>query len=260
MTQQTVHPRYVFDIKSSNLSLVALVLRSTDLTLLSRDFDLRFGAMPNFFDQEGVVIDLSQACSTRGGCGSGNLETALEFSVLIDLLRSHQLRPVAIRGGNEQQIAAALANGLVHTAREPERSLPTKKPEPAESRERVVGGVPADPVVVERQVRCGQQIYAKGRDLVILGMVNPGAEVVADGNIHIYAPCGDARSRAQAAIRQLVSLPWQWSRRLFPLRVFIAREMHHSRSPWWERLRASACLYLQPVSACRWRRFSANCA
>lgn len=204
MTQQTVHPRYVFDIKSSNLSLVALVLRSTDLTLLSRDFDLRFGAMPNFFDQEGVVIDLSQACSTRGGCGSGNLETALEFSVLIDLLRSHQLRPVAIRGGNEQQIAAALANGLVHTAREPERSLPTKKPEPAESRERVVGGVPADPVVVERQVRCGQQIYAKGRDLVILGMVNPGAEVVADGNIHIYAPlrgCAIAGASGNQAAR-----------------------------------------------------------
>lgn len=198
MVQQTAHPRYVFDIKSSNLSLVALVLRTTDLSLLSRDFALRFGDMPDFFDQEGVIVDLSQVCAAGGCAGSSRLETALEFSVLIELLRAHQLRPVAIRGGNDLQIAAALAHGLVHAAFEPGRAPPTKPPELASSREAAATTLSGDAVVIDRQVRCGQQIYAKGRDLVILGMVNPGAEVVADGNIYIYAPL---RGRAIAGAR-----------------------------------------------------------
>jgi septum site-determining protein MinC len=41
--------------------------------------------------------------------------------------------------------------------------------------------------VVDKPLRSGQQVYAKGRDLVVLAMVNPGAEVIADGNIHVYA-------------------------------------------------------------------------
>jgi septum site-determining protein MinC len=42
-------------------------------------------------------------------------------------------------------------------------------------------------LVVDKPLRSGQQVYAKGRDLVVLAMVNPGAEVIADGNIHVYA-------------------------------------------------------------------------
>ena len=41
--------------------------------------------------------------------------------------------------------------------------------------------------MVDKPLRSGQQVYAKGRDLVVLAMVNPGAEVIADGNIHVYA-------------------------------------------------------------------------
>ena len=43
-------------------------------------------------------------------------------------------------------------------------------------------------MVVDKPLRSGQHSYAKGRDLIMLAMVNPGAEIMADGHIHVYAP------------------------------------------------------------------------
>ncbi|NDC61183.1 MAG: septum site-determining protein MinC [Betaproteobacteria bacterium] len=43
-------------------------------------------------------------------------------------------------------------------------------------------------LLIDKPLRSGQQVYARGRDLVVLAMVNPGAEVMADGHIHVYAP------------------------------------------------------------------------
>ena len=53
-------------------------------------------------------------------------------------------------------------------------------------------------MIIDRPLRSGQQIYAKGCDLVVLAVVNVGAEVIADGNIHVYAPL---RGRAIAGAR-----------------------------------------------------------
>ena len=60
-------------------------------------------------------------------------------------------------------------------------------------------------MVIDRPLRSGQQVYARGRDLVVLAMVNPGAEVIADGHIHVYAPLrgkaiAGARGNADARI------------------------------------------------------------
>ncbi|CAK4620581.1 hypothetical protein LEN26_007247 [Aphanomyces euteiches] len=51
--------------------------------------------------------------------------------------------------------------------------------------------------IVESSVRTGQQIYAKGQNLIVLGSVNSGAEVLADGDIHVY---GVLKGRALAGI------------------------------------------------------------
>ena len=72
-------------------------------------------------------------------------------------------------------------------------------------------------MVVDRPLRSGQQVYARGRDLVVLSMVNPGAEVIADGHVHVYAPLrgkaiagargnGDARIFALCMEPELVSI------------------------------------------------------
>ena len=79
--------------------------------------------------------------------------------------------------------------------------MPPRAPaqaQPAEA-ERTAAPEPAqDALVVDKPLRSGQQVYARGRDLVLLSMVNPGAEVIADGHIHVYAPL---RGKAIAGAR-----------------------------------------------------------
>jgi septum site-determining protein MinC len=43
-------------------------------------------------------------------------------------------------------------------------------------------------MIIDKPLRSGQQVYAKGCDLIVMAAVNNGAEVIADGSIHIYAP------------------------------------------------------------------------
>jgi septum site-determining protein MinC len=97
-----------FDLRSANLPLVVLQLRSTDLNRLNNDFAMRFGNMPNFFDQEDLVVDLSCVRDTLPEGGEPGLTLPLDFAGLCAMLRGHQLRPLGVHGGNEQQMAAAL--------------------------------------------------------------------------------------------------------------------------------------------------------
>jgi septum site-determining protein MinC len=67
-------------------------------------------------------------------------------------------------------------------------------------------------MVIDKPLRSGQQVYAKGRDLIVMAMVNAGAEVIADGHIHVYAPLrgkaiAGARGNTQAKIFALVMEP-----------------------------------------------------
>jgi len=70
-------------------------------------------------------------------------------------------------------------------------------PEAAPAAEPVRLATSSQTMVVEKPLRSGQRIYAKG-DLVVLGLVSYGAEVIAEGNIHIYAPL---RGRALAGVQ-----------------------------------------------------------
>ncbi|TLS17033.1 MAG: septum site-determining protein MinC, partial [Betaproteobacteria bacterium] len=79
-------------------------------------------------------------------------------------------------------------------ANAPANEAPAAAPAPAAAAE----AAPSGTLVLDKPLRSGQQVYARGGDLVVLAMVSPGAEVIADGNIHIYAPL---RGRALAGAR-----------------------------------------------------------
>ena len=211
-------PPASFEIKSANLPLVALLLKSTDLGALTRDLKTRFGDIPDFFDHDPLVIDLTQlnAAARRNGA---EVE-AIDFPALLNLLRQYSVVPIAIKGGSAAQMADGLAAGLLPApdARvvasspptpEPERQVapPTKAaasvktpPAPAQAAVPVqpMPEVPLGALVINKPLRSGQQIYARGRDLVVLAMVNAGAEIIADGHIHVYAPL---RGKAMAGAR-----------------------------------------------------------
>ena len=99
-------PPTAFEIKSANLPLVALLLKSTDLDLLTHELAQRFGDEPDFFDQDALLIDLSPLQPQSAAY-------ALDFPALITLLGRYQLVPVAIKGGSPPQMMAALQAGLL---------------------------------------------------------------------------------------------------------------------------------------------------
>ena len=187
-----------FEIKSANLPLVALLLKSTDLAQLAQELDTRFGDLPEFFDNDPLVIDLAPL--QRDG------EAAVDFPGLLSLLRRYRVVPVAAKGGSAAQMAAALQAGL---AAAPDAAVVVPKEEPSPVKPAKAASVaapqpapmelaPASALVIDKPLRSGQQVYARGRDLVVLSMVNPGAEVIADGHIHVYAPL---RGKAMAGAR-----------------------------------------------------------
>ncbi len=176
-----------YDIKSADLSMVALLLKTTDTQAVSDALSRQLAESPDFFDQDPVIIDLSGLNSSEDGF-------SIDFPGLIRVLKMHALVPLAIKGADGLVLEQAKTAGLVDAAdARIRRSVPVSEalpvntaPAPSESVVAPVVG-PLGALVVDKPLRSGQQVYAKGRDLVVMAMVNPGAEVIADGNIHIYA-------------------------------------------------------------------------
>ncbi len=179
------NPTALLELRSAALTLIAVVLKTTDLDALAGELEQRASVMPGLFDDEPVAIDLSRMRDE---------EAPIDFAALLALLRRHRMVPLAVRGGSETQVIDAMAAGLVvapEGVRVPRETAITER----------IGEVqipPPPPLVVERPLRSGQQVYAQGRDLIVLALVSHGAEVIADGHVHVYAPL---RGRAIAGAK-----------------------------------------------------------
>ncbi|HSW06412.1 septum site-determining protein MinC [Aquabacterium sp.] len=192
-----LHP---FDLKSTAWTLTALRLQTADLADFMKALAARVAEAPGLFDNDPVVIDLSPLRED---------DAWVDFAGLITCLRQHRLAPIAVQGGSAAQTAAAQAAGLAEALdAAPTASAPPPIIAPTEIvreievlREvEVVREVPAAhpaTLVVDKPLRSGQRVYARG-DLVVLAVVSFGAEVIADGHIHVYAPL---RGRAIAGAR-----------------------------------------------------------
>jgi septum site-determining protein MinC len=189
------HARASFDLKSASLPLITVVLKTPNLATLSQELQARFGETPDFFDEDPAVIVLTQIAQDP---------TPLSFSVLLTLLKHYRLRPFGIHGGSLAHKETAAAVGLMDL---PEISssavavpgdAPAPAPAPAPAAAPAVAAPASGTMVIDRPLRSGQQVYARGCDLIVLQAVNFGAEIIADGNIHVYAPL---RGRAIAGAR-----------------------------------------------------------
>ncbi|HEY0954417.1 MAG TPA: septum site-determining protein MinC [Roseateles sp.] len=198
-----------FELKSRRFSLLGLVLHSADMAELAADWTQRAGQ--GGFEHEPVVIDLSQVPRAPAPVG-GDSQAALaldgpapvDLRAIVQLLRDSQLQPVAVAGATADELALARELGLADAADEP-----AVQAAPVETVREVVREItvekivekpaaPAPTLVVDKPLRSGQRIYAKGGDLVVLALVNHGAEVIADGSVHVYAPL---RGKAIAGAR-----------------------------------------------------------
>lgn len=177
-----------FELKGSLFTLTVLHLRETDLAAIERALLDKIAQAPAFFANTPVVVDLDALADPAA---------QPDFASLARVLRERGLIPVGVRHGSPGQLAAAVAAGLP--------VLPESRPAPRRDAAAETGpgeARPAEPVphnrVVVQPVRSGQQIYAADGDLTLLGPVSAGAEVLADGSIHVYGPL---RGRALAGAK-----------------------------------------------------------
>jgi septum site-determining protein MinC len=176
----------VFQLKGSMLAITVLELAQNNLEGLDRQLAAKVAQAPNFFSNTPLVLALDKLPPSEG---------AIDLPGLMRVCRQHGLRTLAIRASRIEDIAAAIAIDLPVLPPSGARERPLDEPQ--------VPKKPPAPVimptkVITTPVRGGQQIYAQGGDLVIVSSVSSGAELLADGNIHVYGPM---RGRALAGIK-----------------------------------------------------------
>ena len=171
-----------FEIKGKVAPCTLFRPLTVDLAALGADVAQRLGQTPEFFRNMAVIVDLSAL---------GDMRDGLDLNAVVRMLRDQGMMPVGIQCGNEyhERLAPNLHLGV----------FPESRPAPGRPAQEAPGTLSQETtaMVVDKPVRSGQQVYARGRDLVVLAPVGQGAEVIADGNIHIYAPL---RGRALAGV------------------------------------------------------------
>jgi septum site-determining protein MinC len=213
--------RKPLEIKISTVVAVAALLGDTDQEKLSSALAQITGGTPDYFEDEFTVIDLANLLPPPA-------PGSIDWSELIALFKSHRLNPVAVRNAPAALEDEIRAQGLSIDGMEQARTFeltPPPSPPKAEPEPAPVVSAPANAtaqstattMIIDTPVRSGQRIYARGSDLVVMATVNAGAEIIADGSIHVYAPLrgralagasgnGEARIIATAMQAELVSI------------------------------------------------------
>lgn len=200
--------RKPIEIKISTVVAISAILHKTDPTSLEKALKEMTGGVADFFEDEFAVLDI--------GTLDAAAAAAIDWTAVVALFKRFRLNTVAVRNAPEELHGGIVAHGLAidtssaagagaANARAQEAAAQEDKPEPqpqpaaAPAAPASAQPAPAAPVantvVIDTPVRAGQRIYARGADLVVLAVVNNGAELIADGCIHVYAPL---RGRALA--------------------------------------------------------------
>ena len=194
----------LIEFKGASLAVMTAHVRETEAVRLADALHMMLGGMPDFFAGEPAVLDFAQLVSTPD---------RVDWTAIISLLRRYQVQPIGVRnlpdylhdGARRANLAILGPEGISaeRPIAPPKPQAPPPAPAPVEAPPppqpaAAAAATPAPTLVVERPLRSGQQVYAKGGDLVLLAGMSPGSEVIADGSIHCYGPL---RGRALAGAR-----------------------------------------------------------
>lgn len=187
-----------FELKANSFTLPTLRLLTNEMPILENALENRVSKAPIFFKNAPIVIDLSQI----------DKNTTVDFPELIGIIRGLEMLPVGVKGGSKEQHQSAqlmelaiLSDAKPLKNKEIKKSVATpdpvdKKPVVAEKKKKINVAMPT--LVHNTPIRSGQRVYAQNSDLIITAPVSSGAEVIADGNIHIYS---NLRGRAIAGAK-----------------------------------------------------------
>lgn len=162
----------IIELKGSILSLTVLRVHSADIEQTKSAITDKIDQAPDFFAGIPVVIEFKI-----------QPEDPMFLALLVEFLHQKQMIPIGVRTEDQSIQEQASYAGL---AVFPEEVKKRKKEQTAEAPVESDEHKATTAMVVQGTVRSGQQIYAKGRDLMVMGSVNPGAEVVADGHVHVF--------------------------------------------------------------------------
>ena len=171
-------PTNAADLRFVQIGMLALRIHGTDPDVVIAALAERRRQAPELLGSARLLLDL------------GSLEEQqAEPEQILALVSALGEQGHALLGLLDSPTASALAEGIglpvIKTAAERPDPVTRKSKSATWNATRHIDG----------QIRSGQQIYARGSDLVIFGSVSPGAEVIADGSIHVY---GALRGRALA--------------------------------------------------------------
>lgn len=172
----------IFELKGNLFTLSVLHLMSDDTALLAKQLDEKIAQAPKFFAGAPIVINLADVQHAE-----------FNFTQLKSMLSSLAFNPVGVCNGSQAQHASAKTAALSVLNYAQDAKVDNAKQQPNTSIIEKNIHLPAQ--VINGTVRSGQQVYAKDRDLIVIGAVSHGAEVISDGNVHIY---GTLRGRAIA--------------------------------------------------------------
>lgn len=198
---QSSTPPPAFELKAAGFTLPVIRLLGVDMDAVAEQVGAKVEQAPDFFRNTPVVIDLTGLAETAG---------EVQFPLLVGLLRGYGMIPFGVRGGSPAQHAAAEAMELAILGDALVRRVGAAGPKSAPRSDlgvapsaSVVDAAPATVqtsgfTLITRPVRSGQRIYAAGGDLSVVAAVSAGAELMADGNVHVYGPL---RGRALAGMK-----------------------------------------------------------
>lgn len=172
-----------FVFKGSLYALTSLQLQNKRLDNLEEHLRIKIEQAPKFFSQSPIVLDLSKLPEDH----------IPDFAEIIKCLKNNRLIPVGVRKSPNVAVnEAAVEHNLAILAENKDDTKAGNK-----SASSIQEITQPSCKVIKTPVRSGQQVYARGGDLIILAPVSHGAEILADGNIHVYGPL---RGRALAGV------------------------------------------------------------
>ncbi|HUH31094.1 MAG TPA: septum site-determining protein MinC [Rhodanobacter sp.] len=194
------------DLRFGQVGMACVRIRRVDAAAVCSELERRVRAAPQMFERASVVLDLSHLL---------HLPDDGTVDALLEAVRSAGMLPVGLAYGTSETEALARRMGLpliakFRAAYEPAGGSASTPPAPAPApesaatpaahvREAILAAPAADhphtAMYHAGAVRSGQQLYARDCDLIVTGAIANGAEVIADGNIHVY---GSLRGRAMA--------------------------------------------------------------
>lgn len=188
--------RHAVEFKSTTLSLPILIIFITDLKQIELEIEKKIAKASGFFTNSPLVLDL-RYCN--------NPEQTLDIVALVAMLRAKKLIPIGIsEGNNEQNIQGLKLNIPVHKLHQANIKNNNDKTSSVSENTKTKTDLASDKLkphanmvnIIDYPIRSGQRIYVQG-DLTVLAHVSSGAELMAEGNIHIY---GSLRGKALAGV------------------------------------------------------------